>query len=109
MLAAAATAAGAEKLSGTPIGTATSVDYATGEASTTVNTIYNAFDGDMNTYFASYDRSYTWAGLDLGEKHVITRVGWSPRNDWHGEGRGRLCQRRHRHPHSRRRGMLDSV
>lgn len=91
MLAAAATAAGAEKLSGTPIGTTTSVDYATGEASTTVNTIYNAFDGDMNTYFASYDRSYTWAGLDLGEKHVITRVGWSPRNDWHGEGRVKLA------------------
>jgi hypothetical protein len=31
-------------------------------------------------YFATEDDSYTWAGLDLGTPHVITRVGWSPRN-----------------------------
>ncbi|MDD6888716.1 MAG: CotH kinase family protein [Bacteroidales bacterium] len=82
MMAAAATgASAAQKLTGTPIGTSISVDYSTGEASTTINTISNAFDGNLDTYFASYDRSYTWVGLDLGEKHVITRVGWSPRND----------------------------
>lgn len=82
MMAAAATgASAAQKLTGTPIGTSLSVDYSTGEASTTINTISNAFDGNLDTYFASYDRSYTWVGLDLGEKHVITRVGWSPRND----------------------------
>lgn len=74
----------ADKLSGTPIGS-TSVDYSTGEESTTVNTVANAFDGKLDTYFASYVRSYTWVGLDLGEKHVITRVGWSPRDDWQGE------------------------
>ncbi|MBO7118917.1 MAG: CotH kinase family protein, partial [Bacteroidaceae bacterium] len=74
-------------LSGTVIGTAESVDYATGEASTTVNTAANAFDGDLSTYFASYERSKTWVGLDLGEPHVITRVGWSPRNDSHGPQR----------------------
>ena len=39
------------------------------------------FDGDYDTFFASYDRSQTWVGLDLGEKHVITKVGWSPRVD----------------------------
>ena len=82
MMAAAATgASAAQKLTGTPIGTSLSVDYSTGEASTTINTISNAFDGNLDTYFASYDRSYTWVGLDLGEKYVITRVGWSPRND----------------------------
>ena len=36
------------------------------------------------TFFASYERSYTWTGLDLGTPHVITRVGWSPRNDSQG-------------------------
>ena len=80
----------ADKLSGTPIGS-TSVDYSTGEESTTVNTVANAFDGKLDTFFASYVRSYTWVGLDLGEKHVITRVGWSPRDDWQGEGRVKLA------------------
>lgn len=80
----------ADKLSGTPIGS-TSVDYSTGEESTTVNTVANAFDGKLDTYFASYVRSYTWVGLDLGEKHVITRVGWSPRDDWQGEKRVKLA------------------
>lgn len=80
----------ADKLSGIPIGS-TSVDYSTGEESTTVNTVANAFDGKLDTYFASYVRSYTWVGLDLGEKHVITRVGWSPRDDWQGEGRVKLA------------------
>ena len=80
----------ADKLSGKPIGS-TSVDYSTGEESTTVNTVANAFDGKLDTYFASYVRSYTWVGLDLGEKHVITRVGWSPRDDWQGEGRVKLA------------------
>lgn len=82
--------AAADKLSGTPIGS-TSVDYSTGEESTTVNTVANAFDGKLDTYFASYVRSYTWVGLDLGEKHVITRVGWSPRDDWQGEKRVKLA------------------
>ena len=44
----------------------------------------NVFDGNYNTYFASYDRSGTWVGLDLGQKHVITRIGCSPRID-HGQ------------------------
>ena len=66
-------------LTGTVIGTMESVDYATGQASTTVNTAANAFDGNFSTFFASYERSKTWVGLDLGEPHVITRVGWSPR------------------------------
>ena len=80
-------AAADEKLKGSIIGTRESVDYNTGRQSTTVNSCDKAFDGRLDTYFASYERSYTWAGLDLGEPHVITRVGWSPRNDSHGEGR----------------------
>ena len=75
------------KLSGTVIGTAESVDYSTSQKSTTVNTREMAFDGDLNTCFASWERSYTWTGLDLGTPHVITRVGWSPRNDSQGEKR----------------------
>lgn len=69
-----------EKLTGTVIGTRYSVDYDNANAmSETVNVKENVFDGDFDTYFASYDRSQTWVGLDLGEKHVITKVGWSPR------------------------------
>ena len=68
-----------KKLSGDIIGTKYSVDYDTNTQSTTVNTKDKAFDGDYNTFFASYDRNNTWVGLDLGKPHVITRVGWSPR------------------------------
>ena len=67
------------KLSGTIIGTAYSVDYSSGQKSTTVNTRHNVFDGDFETYFASYERSRTWVGLDLGSKHIITKIGYSPR------------------------------
>lgn len=73
------------KLAGAIIGTQYSVDYDNGNAkSTTVNTKDNVFDGDFDTYFASYDRSRTWVGLDLGEKHVITRIGFSPRKTQEG-------------------------
>ena len=67
------------KLSGTVIGTSQSVDYNSGKASTTVNTREMVFDGDFNTFFASYERRRTWVGLDLGTRHVITKVGYSPR------------------------------
>ena len=62
------------------IGTRYSVDYTTNLSSTTVNTKENVFDGNLNTYFASYDRSNTWVGLDLQEKHVITKVAYCPRS-----------------------------
>lgn len=67
------------KLSGTPIGSQ-NVDYGTGRPSSTVNTLACAFDGDLGTFYASYDRSRTWVGLDLGTPHVIKRVGWCPRS-----------------------------
>ena len=80
-----------DKLTGTVIGSELSVDYNnTSAPSRTVNTRDMAFDGDMNTCFASWDRSYTWVGLDLGEPYIITRVGWSPRNDGVGPQRVQL-------------------
>ena len=69
-----------EKLSGAIIGTELSINYDTQSSSTVVNSKSNAFDGNPNTFFASYERSYTWVGLDLGEPHIITRVGYMPRN-----------------------------
>lgn len=76
-----------EKLTGGVIGSRPSVDYRTSRQSTTVNTCEKAFDGDLSTFFASWDRSYTWTGLDLGIPHVITKVGWSPRDDGNGPKR----------------------
>ena len=66
-------------LSGTVIGTTQCVDYSTNSISYTVNTRENVFDGDYNTFFATYERSHTWVGLDLEQKYVITKVGYSPR------------------------------
>ena len=80
---------GNQLLTGTPIGSP-AVDYSNGSVSTTVNQPANAFDGDLNTFYASYDRSYTWVGLDLGIPHIITRIGWSPRNDGVGPERVKL-------------------
>lgn len=77
-------------LKGLPIGSP-AVDYSTGAVSTTVNQPSSAFDGDLNTFYASHGRSYTWVGLDLSTPHVITRVGWSPRNDSKGANRVKLA------------------
>lgn len=66
-------------LKGETIGTKESVDYSTGEKSFSVNTIENVFDEDYDTYFASYERSGTWVGLDLGSEHIITQISFSPR------------------------------
>ena len=68
-------------LPGFIIGTKYSVDYNNSDTqSTTVNTKANVFDRKFNTFFASYERSKTWVGLDLGEKHVITKIGYAPRS-----------------------------
>ena len=76
-----------QKLTGKVIGTKETVDYTTFNKSTTINTCAMAFDGNLDTFFASWERNYTWAGLDLGTPHIITKVGWSPRNDGQGEKR----------------------
>ncbi|MBQ8454644.1 MAG: CotH kinase family protein [Bacteroidaceae bacterium] len=72
------------KLTGTVIGTEQCYDYESQSASWDVNTAANAFDGDFSTFVATYEQSHTWVGLDLGTPHVITRVGWCPRNDSEG-------------------------
>ena len=67
-------------LTGKIIGSRYSVDHVNGGSKTTsVNTKDEAFDGDMFTYFAAYDSYQSWVGLDLGEKHVITKVAWASR------------------------------
>lgn len=91
MLAAGGVWAEDAKLTGTVMGSSPSVEYVNFTATTTQNLPGDAFDGDMNTYFASYERSNTWVGLDLGERHVVTKVGWSPRNDGNGPKRVRLA------------------
>ena len=68
------------RLKGKIIGSEYSVDYVGGSSkSKTVNTKDNAFDGNLFTYFSSYDVNFAWVGLDLGQKHVITKVGWASR------------------------------
>ena len=75
-------AAGSDgSLGGTIMGTRYSVDYNNNNnKSEEVNTKENLFDGNYSTYFASFNRSRTWVGLDLGEKHVIEKIGYAPRN-----------------------------
>ena len=75
----AGTAGEVSKLSGTPIGSV-SIDYKTNQSSETINIPANAFDGELETYYASYGRSNTYVGLDLGTPHVISRVGWCSRS-----------------------------
>ncbi|MBQ0137463.1 MAG: hypothetical protein KBS40_05635, partial [Bacteroidales bacterium] len=55
-------------LTGTPMGSTPSVDYNGQDypATTTVNTPPFAFDGDLSTFYASYERNNTFVGLDLG-------------------------------------------
>lgn len=74
------------KLTGTIIGTALSGDAA-GNATESENTKAMAFDGDFGTYFKAYigpdewGYNRTWVGLDLGEPHVITGVGYAARRE----------------------------
>ena len=68
-------------LGGTIMGTRYSVDYDNNNAkSEEANTKENLFDGNFSTFFASFNRSRTWVGLDLGEKYIIEKVGYAPRS-----------------------------
>ena len=71
------------RLDGTVIGSTYSAD-SNGNKSTTVNTKGNVFDKKFDTYFSSYDKSWSWVGLDLGSRHVIKQVGYSPREYFNG-------------------------
>ncbi|MGN1152535.1 MAG: hypothetical protein ACI4S3_00765, partial [Candidatus Gastranaerophilaceae bacterium] len=70
-----------QKLIGTPIG-AISVDYSTNQQSSTVNTPAEVFDNDYTSIYAAYERSTGYVGLDLGKKHVITKIAYAPRDNW---------------------------
>lgn len=50
--------------------------------------VSNAFDNNTDTYFMSCPPFGNWIGLDLGTKHIITKIAYSPRMD--GEYRERL-------------------
>jgi len=41
-----------------------------------------AFDGNINTYFASTTSDYAWVGLDLGTPKVITSILFYPLSGW---------------------------
>jgi len=53
--------------------------------------VSNAFDNDLNTYFRSCSQFGNWIGIDLGTKHVITSVAYSPRMDAYYGDRLRLA------------------
>ncbi len=57
-------------LQGTPLGS----------EATSQHQIEYLFDGNTSTYFETRKANYTWGGLDLGEAHVITRIGLFPAN-----------------------------
>ena len=68
------------ELKGTVIGTKNCYDYSGGGvASLFVNTADNLFDNKLNTFFATFQKSGGWAGLDLGKKHIIKAVEYYPR------------------------------
>lgn len=73
-----------ESLKGTIIGSTYSADYTVsgGVQSTTVNTKNNVFDNNLDTYFAAYDRSGGWVGLDLGKQCIIKQVSFASRKSY---------------------------
>ncbi len=61
------------KLTGTPIGTATSW-------SNSGDTITQVFDGNLGTFYDAPDGTLTqWVGLDLGSPQTITQIQYAPR------------------------------
>ena len=49
-----------------------------------------AFDGEASTYYSTNSSAFGWVGLDLGEPHVITRIGFTPAPGWQGADRALL-------------------
>ena len=82
-----ALAEGDPLLSGEVIGAKYSYDPVSGQRSQTVNTVANAFDGNVNSFFNAWDQSMAWAGLDLGTPYVITRIGYRPQTGSSGAGK----------------------
>jgi hypothetical protein len=61
------------KLTGAVIGTAGSYNNAG-------NTIANAFDGNLSTFFDAPTPSGAWVGLDLGTATAVSQVSFAPRD-----------------------------
>ncbi len=66
------------QLTGAVIGTADNYNYNSASCSSTVNTVANAFDGNLSNYFSACNESGGWVGLDLGSAHVITKISYCP-------------------------------
>lgn len=49
-----------------------------GEFSSSTYKALNAFDGNLSTTFKAASKNNGWIGLDLGEKHVIEKIGFAP-------------------------------
>jgi hypothetical protein len=62
-------------LTGTVIGTA-------GSWQKDGNTIANAFDGNLSTFFDGPVGNGDWAGLDLGTARTISAISFAPRINW---------------------------
>ena len=62
----------AEKLTGTAFGTDPSANDKQAE---------NILDGNLDTYFQTTKGQFGYCGIDLGESHIITRIGFACRND----------------------------
>lgn len=43
--------------------------------------VSHAFDNEPDTYFNSCHGGGNWIGLDLGERHIITKIAFAPRMD----------------------------
>ena len=69
------------ELTGEVIGTKICIDYDNNISTTTKNTAANLFDNDFKTFFATYQYTGGWAGLDLGDKHIITSIAYCPREN----------------------------
>lgn len=73
------------QLTGTVIGT-------TGSWDNLGNTVANAFDGNLSTYFDASQSNGAWAGLDLGSAEVITQIRYAPRPNYAGRMIGGVFQ-----------------
>jgi hypothetical protein len=62
-------------LTGKPIGTV-------GSFQNQGNTLSNAFDGKLSTYFDAPQPGGDWVGMDLGSAQIVTQVQYAPRSGW---------------------------
>jgi uncharacterized delta-60 repeat protein len=56
------------------------------------NTVANAFDGNLNTFFDGPTNSGDVAGLDLGAPQVVREIQYAPRSGWAGRMVGGVFQ-----------------